>query len=109
MQRHVNNSARNLFEHVNQNTELLPATKIDFGIVTSWQYGALLLAIHQGVVTLDDLDEAVGHGAKITLRCRRVCDSPYAGEVFHTVWDGVAGRLVAFEPLINAPVRERER
>lgn len=62
------------------------AAIIDFGIDSSSHLGALQFAIKHGEVTPQELDAAMGNGAKLTEIAQRG-DNPYRDVVFHTSWD----------------------
>jgi hypothetical protein len=59
---------------------------VDFGIDSSSHLGALQYAIRYGEVTPQELDAAMGNGAKLTEIAQRG-DNPYRDVTFRTSWD----------------------
>ncbi|WP_435008074.1 hypothetical protein P12x_005344 [Tundrisphaera lichenicola] len=76
------------------------ATVVDFGIDSSSHLGALQFAIRQGLVTPQELDSAMGSGAKLTEIAQRG-ENPYRDVTFSTSWD-----LILPEPE-EPPVQEK--
>ncbi|QEH36601.1 hypothetical protein OJF2_51850 [Aquisphaera giovannonii] len=62
------------------------ATVVDFGIDSSSHLGALQFAIREQLVTPQELDAAMGNGAKLTEIAQRG-ENPYRDVTFRTSWD----------------------
>jgi hypothetical protein len=62
------------------------AVIVDFGIDSESHLGALQYAIKHGEVTPQELDAAMGNGAKLTEIAQRG-DNPYRDVTFRTSWD----------------------
>jgi hypothetical protein len=62
------------------------AAIVDFGIDSTEHLGALQYAIKFGEVTPQELDAAMGNGAKLTEIVQRG-ENPYRDVTFHTSWD----------------------
>jgi len=64
------------------------ATVVDFGIDSERHLGALQFAIREELVTPQELDAAMGSGAKLTEIAQRG-ENPYRDVTFKTSWDGL--------------------
>ena len=64
------------------------AAIVDFGIDSESHLGALQFAIKYGEVTSQELDAAMGDGAKLTEIAQRG-DNPYRDVTFRTSWDNL--------------------
>jgi hypothetical protein len=65
---------------------------VDFGLDgpnAQEKFGALQYAINEGLVTAEELDEALGDGEALTAIARRG-ENPYKDVLFHTAWDEIA-------------------
>jgi hypothetical protein len=65
------------------------AAVVDFGIDSAEHLVALQFAIKFGEVTPQELDAAMGNGAKLTEIAQRG-DNPYRDVTFHTSWDSMS-------------------
>lgn len=65
---------------------------VDFGIDSQAHYEALYYGVRDGTIMPLALDDAVGHGEKLTSLTRDAWSSPHKDIEFHTSWDVIRGR-----------------
>jgi hypothetical protein len=65
---------------------------VDFGIDSQQHYEALYYPIREGEILPQALDEALGHGEKLTVLTREAASNPHKEIAFHTSWDVMLGR-----------------
>jgi hypothetical protein len=112
MQNKISDSTQALLDSVDNGMwrSQLPATIIDFGIVSEDHLEALVYGIATGQITAEQLDAALGNGPMLTELASRLVDPgdpsvhPYEGVRFITKWDVIHGRIPAPQKEID---RER--
>jgi hypothetical protein len=65
---------------------------VDFGIDSQAHYEALYYPIREGTIMPLALDDALGHGEKLTRMTREADSNPHKDIEFHTSWDVILGR-----------------
>ncbi len=88
------------------------AAIVDFGIDSQKHYEALYYPIREGEILPQSLDEALGHGEKLTALARGAASNPHKDVEFYTSWDIMLGReraQAADAPSIPASPEFRER
>ena len=83
---------RNVIESVMLDAWPHNAAVIDFGLDSQKHYEALYYPIREGQITPQALDEALGHGEKLTALAREAPANPHKDVQFYTSWDGMFGR-----------------
>ena len=83
----VRPTTRNLVEAVMRDAWPSDAAEIDFGIDSQKHYEALYFPIREGKILPKALDEALGHGEKLTGLVRDAASNPHKDVEFHTSWD----------------------
>lgn len=83
----------------------------DFGLDSQEHYEALYYPIRASEITPSALDDALGHGEKLTALVRAATSNPHKDIEFHTSWDAVLGRdeqkmKEAFERMLDNPAKE---
>jgi hypothetical protein len=73
---------------------------VDFGIDSQKHYEALYHPIREREIEPKELDEALGHGDKLSELARKAPSNPHKDVEFHTAWDEMLGRK---------PVRDRAK
>jgi hypothetical protein len=68
------------------------AAIIDFGLDSQKHYEALYYGIREMEISPMALDEALGHGEKLTTLARQSKHNPHPDINFYTSWDGMYGR-----------------
>jgi len=63
------------------------AVIVDFGIDSQEHYEALYYPIRHEEITPEQLDEALGNGAKLTQLVKNAPSNPHKDIVFHCLWD----------------------
>lgn len=69
-----------------------PAVVVDFGLDSQEHYEALYYPIRNREILPQALDEALGHGEKLTALAREAPSNPHKDVRFSTSWDVVLGR-----------------
>ncbi len=64
-----------------------PAVIVDFGLESQEHYEALYYPLRAGEITIEQLDEALGSGPKLTALVRSAKSNPHKGIVFSTPYD----------------------
>ena len=64
----------------------------DFGIDSQKHYEALYFPIRAQEILPKALDDALGHGGKLTALTREAASNPHKDVEFHTSWDVALGR-----------------
>lgn len=64
-----------------------PATIVDFGLESQEHYEALYYPVRAGEITIEQLDEALGSGPKLTALARSAKSNPHKGIAFSTPYD----------------------
>jgi hypothetical protein len=64
----------------------------DFGIDSQKHYEALYFPIRAQEILPQALDDALGHGGKLTALTRESASNPHKDVEFHTSWDVALGR-----------------
>jgi hypothetical protein len=90
--RPIREATRDLVEAVMLDAWPRNAAIIDFGLDSQKHYEALYYPIRNGDISAQALDEALGHGAKLTALVREAPSNPHKDVEFYTSWDGMAGR-----------------
>jgi hypothetical protein len=80
-------TTENLIESVMMDLWPRTAACCDFGIQSQRHYEALYYPIRAGIITPEQLDEALGDGKKLTALVNAHTSNPHVGIVFQTVWD----------------------
>ena len=88
----VRPTTRNLVEAVMRDAWPSDAAEIDFGIDSQKHYEALYFPIREGEILPKALDEALGHGEKLTGLVRDAASNPHKDVEFHTALDLIFGR-----------------
>jgi hypothetical protein len=88
----VRDTTRNLIESAVMGGWPRRAAIVDFGIDSEKHYEALYHPIREGEIGPKELDEALGHGEKLTELTRRAPSNPHKDVEFHTAWDVALGR-----------------
>ncbi len=88
----IRDTTRNLVESVMLDAWPRNAAIVDFGIDSQRHYEALYYAIREGEITSETLDEALGHGQKLTELTRKAPSNPHKDVEFHTSWDVMFAR-----------------
>lgn len=83
---------RDLIESVLMDASPGAAAIVDFGLDSQEHYEALYYPIRQGEITPTALDEALGHGEKLTALVRAAPSNPHKEVQFYTSWDHIFGR-----------------
>jgi len=65
---------------------------VDFGIDSQAHYQALYYPVREGDIMPRDLDQALGHGEKLTTLARGAASNPHKDIEFRTSWDVISGR-----------------
>lgn len=65
------------------------AACVDFGIDVQNKYEALYYPIRAGEITIEQLEEALGNGPKLTELVNSAHSNPHKGIVFVTAYDGL--------------------
>ena len=65
---------------------------VDFGIDSQAHYEALYYPVREGHIMPLALDDALGHGEKLTRLTRDATSNPHRDIEFHTSWDVISGR-----------------
>lgn len=66
------------------------AAIVDFGLESQEHYEALYYPLRAGEIALEQLDDALGNGLKLTALVRSACSNPHQGIVFHTPYDDMS-------------------
>jgi hypothetical protein len=83
---------RNLIESVMLDAWPRDAAIVDFGLDSQKHYEALYYPIRELEIMPAALDEALGHGGKLTELVREARSNPHRDVGFSTSWDVVYGR-----------------
>jgi hypothetical protein len=109
----VREVTRDLIESIRRDEWPRGAAILDFGIDSQTHYEALYYPIREGEIEPSELDEALGHGEKLSKLTREAPSNPHKEVEFHTAWDDLYGRRRALDrskekaPL-SLEARERE-
>jgi hypothetical protein len=68
------------------------AAIVDFGLDSQEHYEALYHPIREHEIMPKELDDALGHGEKLTALARNAPSNRHKDITFHTSWDGIYGR-----------------
>lgn len=93
-------ATRSLIDAVKMDAWPSNATITDFGIDSQQHYEALYHPIREGEISPDVLDDAMGHGQRLTMLVREAPSNPHKEVEFYTAWDGMAGRP-PFDPTLT--------
>jgi hypothetical protein len=88
----VRQTTRNLIESVMMDVWPRNAAIIDFGLDSQQHYEALYYPIREMEIMPKALDEALGHGEKLTALVRESEGNPHKDIEFSTSWDAILGR-----------------
>ena len=69
-----------------------PAAIVDFGLDSQKHYEALYYPLRDGNIMPQALDDALGHGEKLTALVRSAASNPHKDVTFSTSWDVLYGR-----------------
>jgi hypothetical protein len=90
-----------------------PAVIVDFGLDSQEHYEALYYPIRNREILPQALDEALGHGEKLTALAKEAPSNPHKDVQFSTSWDVVFGRkgptLSEDQPTHGQPEPSRNR
>ena len=99
---------RNLIESVMLDSWPDHAAIVDFGIDSQKHYEALYYPIREHEISPKRLDEALGHGQKLTQLVREAASNPHSDVSFCTSWDTIFGRGAAERDMPAGPPVENE-
>jgi hypothetical protein len=110
----ISDATRNLIESIMLDLWPRETVAVDFGIDSRRHYEALYYPIREGEITPQDLDDALGHGRKLTELVKAAPSNPHKDVEFHTSWDVMCDRERPAEPHHPGPPagsrrRARER
>jgi hypothetical protein len=75
---------------------------VDFGLDSQEHFEALYYPLRHGEITPEQVDAALGDGAKLTELVSAAPHNPHKGIVFHTSWDALRADPAYGEPVMVA-------